>query len=636
MGLRWRWAAWFGAAAALWSAPALACLADLSVRRPTPAEILARASFVVEATVEGVESRFTSADRARVSDRVVMGVTEKLWGKPPERFVYAYERDAVETAARTLCPTPKAECPRPRKGQRLLVAAVMGPSGAEVESLACYSLEQPAARAEAVPLREAARAADRRIEGLAKDADRTGAYAETLALAEALADYGDPNAAEAALRRAMALDPAGREPYLALAALAEGGRRAPAEGAADSAPEPEGALRILDDYLKAYGEDPRVRRERDRLALGLGAPVDFSGADLRGLTGRAKLAAGASAAGVDFSRADLEFEAAGADLKGASFRGARLAGDLTGAKLAEADFTAARAQERLRLNGADLSRAKLRDADFSRADLGGARLAGADLAYAQFAFANLAGADLKGAFAPYATFFGADLSGADLSALEGAAGPNLAGALYDCATKFSAGARWSGAIPRQRLCGEAAQPLDFRRLRDPSGPWERGRLDLAALDLRGADFSEARLSLHLAGANLRGAVFDGADLALAHFGAGGKVGDFTAARFRRARVSLEELQGAPDFSDADFSGADVTIPLSTARSGLFKGARFAGALLRFAPNLESGGAGALLAGADLKGAEVACDLAGAAQEQGLAEALEALREAGAKLAESCP
>ncbi len=95
--------------------------------------------------------------------------------------------------------------------------------------------------------------------------------------------------------------------------------------------------------------------------------------------------------GSEGSKANLR----GANLSYANLRGA----DMSGANLSYAN-----------LRGADMSGANLRDADLRGANLRGANLYGADLYGADLYGANLYGANLRGA-----NLYGADLYGANLS-----------------------------------------------------------------------------------------------------------------------------------------------------------------------------------------------------------------------------
>jgi hypothetical protein len=120
----------------------------------------------------------------------------------------------------------------------------------------------------------------------------------------------------------------------------------------------------------------------------------------------------------DLRRADLS----GANLIGADLRDANLIGaDLRGADLSGAELRDAN------LIGADLSGAELRDANLIGADLRRADLSGANLSGAELRDANLIGADLR-----RADLSGANLSGANLSWAElrdaNLIGANLCGA----------------------------------------------------------------------------------------------------------------------------------------------------------------------------------------------------------------
>jgi len=121
------------------------------------------------------------------------------------------------------------------------------------------------------------------------------------------------------------------------------------------------------------------------------------------------------------SRAELR----GADLSDAELRGADLSGaDLSDANLIGADLRGAELRD-ANLIGADLSGAELRGADLSDANLRGADLIGADLSGADLRRANLRRADLRdanliGAELRDANLIGADLRGANLSGAKNA------------------------------------------------------------------------------------------------------------------------------------------------------------------------------------------------------------------------
>ena len=123
-----------------------------------------------------------------------------------------------------------------------------------------------------------------------------------------------------------------------------------------------------------------------------------------------------------------------------------------------------------KLNGVDLSNARLANVDLRGTDLRGANLSGADLTSARFEGADLAGSDLRGA----------NLSGADLTSVrfEGAdlAGSDLRGATYDVEQIKSANIEDALLPPSledflREMAVEPTPPMDdlgpaFRRLYD--------------------------------------------------------------------------------------------------------------------------------------------------------------------------
>lgn len=123
----------------------------------------------------------------------------------------------------------------------------------------------------------------------------------------------------------------------------------------------------------------------------------------------------------------------GVDLTGARLMDADLAGaDLMGARLdlvslADADLSAAD------LEGASLIQARVTGARLADANLARATLAGADLTGAHLAGACLVGADLRGAALVNASLQGADLTGARLD------GADLRGASFSFTTRFPGG-----------------------------------------------------------------------------------------------------------------------------------------------------------------------------------------------------
>jgi uncharacterized protein YjbI with pentapeptide repeats len=168
-------------------------------------------------------------------------------------------------------------------------------------------------------------------------------------------------------------------------------------------------------------------------------------------------------------------------------------------------YTAQNAADvRTALEEAVKSRAVLRGAVLSRADLSGADLRGAVLSRADLSGADLSGADLSGAVLSgavlsRAVLSGADLSGADLSRAD------LRGAVLSRAVLR--GAVLSGAdLSRAVLRGADLSRAVLR------GAVLRGA-DLSRAVLRGAVLSGADLSRAvLSRADLRGAVLSGADL----------------------------------------------------------------------------------------------------------------------------
>jgi uncharacterized protein YjbI with pentapeptide repeats len=187
-------------------------------------------------------------------------------------------------------------------------------------------------------------------------------------------------------------------------------------------------------------------------------------------------------------RTDLhQSDLTGADLNGASLVGADLrrvllqCSDVSRLILGE-DRNAAKCPS---ARGANLTRAKLKDARMAGIDLTGARLEEADLEGAELAYATLAGA----------SFYAAHLERADLTGGVWAQGANFATASLQGADL--AGARLAGA--------------DFTSAGLQGASLIHGRLIGATLrdaDLEGADLSRARLQ----GSDLSGAKIRAADL----------------------------------------------------------------------------------------------------------------------------
>lgn len=159
--------------------------------------------------------------------------------------------------------------------------------------------------------------------------------------------------------------------------------------------------------------------------------TSFRGASLKGANLDDKWAAIAdlltsvNGAGQDLSRADLSR----AGLDGAVFTKS----DLTKANLSEACLNSADLSKAI-LVGARLDGAKLSQAMLAEADLSEARMEGASLLRASLQGADLSDANLRGAFLEGADLRGADLTGA---ILEDASG--LETVIYDGETRWTAG-----------------------------------------------------------------------------------------------------------------------------------------------------------------------------------------------------
>jgi uncharacterized protein YjbI with pentapeptide repeats len=162
---------------------------------------------------------------------------------------------------------------------------------------------------------------------------------------------------------------------------------------------------------------------------------------------------------------------------------------LSGANFSRADLS------RARLGGADLTGAKFREASLHSADLKGAKLSGADLAEANLNLVKAEGADLSEAYMAKASLHFADLHGADLH------GAELFWAEPTCA-------------------------------------------DLRRTDLSGAKLSEANLMM----AKLSGANLVGSDLSIANLGGA----DLSGADLKGANLKLANLV------EANLDGADLT------------------------------------------------------------------------------
>jgi uncharacterized protein YjbI with pentapeptide repeats len=244
---------------------------------------------------------------------------------------------------------------------------------------------------------------------------------------------------------------------------------------------------------------------------------------------------------------------------------ARLEGvNMARAQLFEADFSRAQFM-RVNLDRTVLDRAILRDAGFlnssliearapglsaERASFAGSRAVAADFAGSNFAGADFTRADLRasslsGANLSDANLLNADLRGANLTGAN-LAGATLKGARVDCATRFARGFNVDAAllIPLD-LCG-GAYTLDYRG-KDVAG------LSFRDLDVRGALFAGAKI----ANADFTGANLDGADFS----GATGFDGSFAPASAREATIenasgSLKSL-GQSDLRNARIAGPET-------------------------------------------------------------------------------
>jgi uncharacterized protein YjbI with pentapeptide repeats len=340
----------------------------------------------------------------------------------------------------------------------------------------------------------------------------------------------DPNAADAAARRA---EEQGRD-----AAAAFGQDPAAFEGDEPAASEPRAASGPLtrDEVARRHGAGERL------------SGLELSGLDLSGLDLSGARMAGANLDGVSLAGASL----VGADLGGATLRGAKLAGAaLVGAVL-----------EKARLDGADLEGADLSLANLGRAALEAANLRGA----------VLEGTDLTGATLTCADLEGAQLSGAQLEGVA-AGGASFSGAAGDA--PFLRAADLTGAdlgearLPGANFTGCVLDRARFERAVLAGASFERSRG--VEVTFAGADLTRARAS----GAALPGARFDG-------IRADGSIftgADLPGARFAGASLERAELSEAcldrADFDRAVLKQATLTRALLRGavltRVNLFRG-----------------------------------------------------------------
>ncbi|WP_018632718.1 pentapeptide repeat-containing protein [Neomegalonema perideroedes] len=638
--------------AALAASPAFACAPSFFTPPLALSERFAEGSWLAEAEVLGFEKRpsgFLHGDEAGAPmRRAVLRIDGALWGAPPERLTIRQWDEEFPNYWICMRYEPSF-CPEAKTGDKLLILGGPGPEG-KGESLECLTEAadgEDAGKAQA--LRALATEAQARIAALRATAKQAAqgpeGYAAAMALAEALAEYGDHAAADAAFRAAAALDPPRPDAWLRLARhRLEGGsgvHRVPAR------PEDlEAGVAALEEYFARHGEHPRVRRVRDDLALARGEALDLARTDLRGLSTALVGAAGpiplrGAPPGLDASRSRAAFDAVEADLTGANLREADLeGGDFSKAILRRADLAEAKALS-VSFRGADLREADFAYAKLSGADFSGADLRGTSLVFADLRGADLKGADLTGAFAPGALFFGARLAGARLE-LRDSENPmiDLAGAFSDCATVLPEGLG-RGLIPLERRCGEEERIADLSGLETLDDSPE-SLLLLENLDLRDANFEGAgrigRIEARIAGADLSGADFTQARVYLFWGAQPRGRAKLAGAKFREAELVLN-LPGA-DLSGADFTGAHVA---GLKKNYELKGAKFSGATLDFAsPGYADPAdlAGVLdkleLWEADLSGVSVACGPSARPAERKLwAELAPRLEAAGARPTPAC-
>jgi uncharacterized protein YjbI with pentapeptide repeats len=188
---------------------------------------------------------------------------------------------------------------------------------------------------------------------------------------------------------------------------------------------------------------------------------------------------------------------------------------------------------------ADFSGRSLEKVDLSGLDLSRANFAGADLYAAKLEDSNLTGADLTGANLGLAWVIRANFTDADLS-----------------------GAKVQGLVVASGMQTNPAEAPVFLRTRFVGA---RVIARFGGFDLRGADFTDARLAVDMrnqsmgimradfSSARLEGANFTRADLGRAWF----RFARLQGARFTGASLLHVDFSGA-DLTGADLTGADAT------------------------------------------------------------------------------
>ena len=200
------------------------------------------------------------------------------------------------------------------------------------------------------------------------------------------------------------------------------------------------------------------------------------------------------------------------------------------------------------LHDADLFKARLCRANFSKANLAGAKLIGADLARAEFSHANIAGAVLSHADLTMAGFEYAELSETKLESA------NLSKARFYCANLSNA--RLSSAnlaeahLSSANLVEAWLQESDLSKTRLQGGNLTGASLIKA--NLSGAILWSTNLSgASLCGANLRGANLSGANLSNAQLSPITIVTSQAGGKDHRQEVLTQLTQTQLDVARAD-------------------------------------------------------------------------------------
>ncbi|MDR2199232.1 MAG: pentapeptide repeat-containing protein [Deltaproteobacteria bacterium] len=269
--------------------------------------------------------------------------------------------------------------------------------------------------------------------------------------------------------------------------------------------------------------------------------ASFKGSDLSGACLSRSLLKDCELSGATLRGADLSFisgarfYAEGADFTGADFTEADLTlTDLNGVLAESADFTRALLPKRLKA-------ARLKSANFYRADLSEADFGGSDLSSASFDEAALESASFARAKLNGCSFVNCPLNNADFSGIYGKGPRFYLQTVLDGAS--FAGAELTGGV----FLAASAKGASFKGAKADG-------CNFSGLDLRGSDFEGASLREALFSESiLSGALFDGADLMRAVLGSAFLQG----ARFRGASLYAADLFRAKVDRGTDFKGADL-------------------------------------------------------------------------------